>query len=64
MRGRIHVNNDARTEDVTWMARWGETPTGAAERLGITTSGLEHWCRRTDNADLYRQLAANTKDCA
>lgn len=37
--------NRARAEDVEWMAATGECLTGAAQRLGITPSSLESWCR-------------------
>lgn len=35
-----------RLEDVAWMAATGECMTGAARRLGLTHSALDHWTRR------------------
>ena len=32
------------------MAKWYETPRGAASRLGLSLSSLERWCMRHDTA--------------
>lgn len=61
---RIDVNHGARAEDLAWMARWGETPHGAAERLGISRDALEKWCERQERGDLWRRLVANERGAA
>ena len=43
-----------RLEDAAWMARGGETLTGAADRLGVTASALDALLRRHDRALLAR----------
>lgn len=35
-----------RLEDLNFMTDTGECMTGAARRLGMTYSALNHWCRR------------------
>lgn len=42
------VDQEARLEDVRWMASTGEGLTGAAERLGISRAALETWLRKYD----------------
>lgn len=37
--------NEARSEDVAWMAATGECLSGAARRLGIMPNSLDSWCR-------------------
>ena len=51
----------ARAEDIAWMARTGECPSRAAQRLGYTNpNGLQAWCRRHGRMDLWEALVANT----
>lgn len=52
-----------RLEDVTWLAETGETPDGAAGRLGLTVNGLEKWCDRHAR-HLWAQLMGNRRDVA
>ena len=47
-------------EDVTWMARTGETLQGAAARLGVHPASLARALARAGRADLTRALASNT----
>lgn len=51
--------NAARAEDLDWMARTGETTTGAARRLGLRLEALEKWCDRHQRRDLWNRLQAN-----
>ena len=52
-----HRYTDARAEDLAWMVETGETLTGAAKRLGISTATLEKWCQRHGHHDLLHKLA-------
>lgn len=54
----IAANNQARAEDLTWLAEAGESTEGAAYRLGILRDSLEKWCQR-NNPDIWQQLLAN-----
>lgn len=57
---RNAANAAARIEDVTWMARWGETTDGASERLGLTREGLrKSLVDRWHRGDLWEQLRLN-----
>lgn len=47
----------ARIEDCRWMAATGEGLTGAAARVGISTSALETWLRKHDRATLATLIA-------
>lgn len=50
-------------EDCEWMARWGETLTGAAQRLGYATRGsLERTLLRANRPDLVAALKAPESD--
>lgn len=57
-----HIRNDqsARLEDVTFMAATGETPDGAARRLGLRLDTLDKWCDR-HAPDLWHRLRANAQ---
>ncbi len=62
-RARATADNDARAEDVRWLAQTGESAVGAAARLGIGMSTLEKFCYRHGLGDELRQLAArNPRD--
>lgn len=50
----------ARLEDLTFMADTGETPEGAARRLGVRADSLDKWCDRNAPA-LWDRLQANTR---
>lgn len=50
-------NRQDRIEDCRWMAAGGESLTGAAKRIGITTNALETWLRKHD-PDTLRPLLA------
>jgi hypothetical protein len=52
--------NQARHEDLEFMADTGETIDGAAHRLGVTESAIEWWCHRNGRRDLWRRLTANS----
>ncbi len=56
-----HIDHAARAEDLAFMAATGETVEGAARRLGITRTALEHWCDNHDLRHLYRDLARNAQ---
>lgn len=56
------VNHEERLEDVRWMAATGESLSGAANRLGITTDALEVWGRRHDRESLALLIAHEPKD--
>lgn len=49
----------ARAEDLQWMADTGETPTGAAARLGLTVDGLEKWCKNHGLHQVLDRLRTN-----
>jgi hypothetical protein len=49
----------SRVEDLTFMADHGETTTGAAQRLGLSSDALERWCHRHQLAGLLARLVAN-----
>lgn len=53
----ISFDRDDRLEDCRWMAEHGESLTGAAKRIGITTNALETWLRKHD-PDTLRPLLA------
>lgn len=53
---RPRIDNDARAEDLEWMAATGESTAGAAKRLGITSVALERWCCRVGRYDLWTKL--------
>lgn len=38
------VDHKARAEDIAWFVETGENLSGAAQRLGISTDGVEKWC--------------------
>lgn len=48
----------ARIEDLQWMADTGESLTGAAHRLAISTDALEKFCERHHVTHLARRLRA------
>lgn len=49
-------------EDCEWMARWGETLTGAAHRLGYRSRDvLDRVLQRAHRPDLIAQLKAREK---
>lgn len=57
------VNIPARREDIRWMAETGESLTGAAQRLGLTHTALDKFCRRQGLYDeLHRMLARDPRD--
>lgn len=58
------VDNEARTEDLEWMASTGENFDGAARRLGISIKSLEKWCLRQGRRDLVTALQRNEKGAA
>lgn len=49
----------ARIEDLTFMAEHGESLVGAAARLDLTRSALEHFLNRNGLPDLLEALTAN-----
>lgn len=51
---------EERRADLHWMARWHETPRGAARRLGISVNSLSTWCARND-PDVMEHLRANER---
>ena len=53
--------NADRLEDLTFLADTGESLTGAASRLGLTTDALEKWCRTHGHQHLHARLTANTR---
>lgn len=58
----IAARNEARREDLTWLADTGESLTGAAQRLGMRPGSLETWCRRHAPDLLQRLLAREPID--
>lgn len=48
----------ARVEDVEWMDAHGECLSGAARRLGLTSSSLERYLHRHRRHDLVARLRA------
>lgn len=61
--GRVaarHRNNAARAEDLAWMAETGETPDGAAHRLGLNTDALQKWSER-NAPQTWARLVGNRK---
>lgn len=55
----MSVDHTARAEDLRWFAETGETLAGAAERLGLTTDGIEKWCGNHGARDVLERLRAN-----
>lgn len=49
---------DARVEDLEWMDAHGESLSGAARRLGLTTASLERYLHRHRRHDLVARLRA------
>ncbi len=64
-RARLKARRD-RLADLRFMIANGvSNEAEAAHRLGISTNGLERWCDRTGNRDLWNRLIAyrlNTRD--
>lgn len=50
-----------RIEDLEFMAAHGETPEGAAARLGMRAASLETWLLRSHRPALVRALVANAR---
>jgi hypothetical protein len=50
------VDHRARAEDIRWFVDTGENLTGAARRLGISTDGVEKWCREHNMRTEYTIL--------
>ena len=52
------IDQQARAEDVRWLAETGECLTGAARRLGTTVDALEKWCALHGLRDELNRLRA------
>lgn len=59
----VHIDHDARREDITYMADTGETYERAARRLGITVHAFEKWLDR-HAPELRARLRANERQSA
>lgn len=54
------TTDEARLEDLAWMADTGTGMTAAAQRIGITDRQLDRWLsHREEAADLRARLNAN-----
>lgn len=64
-RAQLKARRD-RVTDLRFMLETGvSNEVEAAHRLGITVNGLDMWCRRTGNQDIWQRLTAyqaRTKD--
>jgi hypothetical protein len=41
----VSVDHRVRAENIRWFTETGESLSGAARRLGISTDGVEKWCQ-------------------
>lgn len=56
--GAYERANDARREDLAWLADTGETTHGAAARIGVNRDALYAWCHE-HAPEVWDQLLNN-----
>lgn len=56
------LDNEARREDLEWMASTGESAEGAAARMGLSYGALERWAHRHAREVWSVLVARNPRD--